>query len=76
MNLTKALTTIGKPGVQVAAITRRPDGYYIVHVGAKSAAGNQPTVNGEPVDVHARKLSSEDMIDLAGTKLQFVLVDQ
>ncbi|MGH8506003.1 MAG: FHA domain-containing protein, partial [Stenotrophobium sp.] len=28
LELTKALTTIGKPGVQVAAITRRADGYY------------------------------------------------
>ena len=32
LELTKALTTLGRPGVQVAAITRRAEGYYIVHV--------------------------------------------
>src|SRR5690606_6682081 len=34
LELTKALTTLGRPGVQVAAVTRRADGYYIVHVEA------------------------------------------
>jgi len=32
LELTKALTTLGRPGVQVAAITRRAEGYFIVHV--------------------------------------------
>src|SRR5215472_5953235 len=32
VELSKALTTLGRPGVQVAAITRRTDTYYIVHV--------------------------------------------
>ena len=32
LELSKALTTLGRPGVQVAAITRRAEGYYIVHV--------------------------------------------
>ncbi|HSN21617.1 MAG TPA: FHA domain-containing protein, partial [Usitatibacter sp.] len=32
LDLTKNLTTIGKPGVQVAVITKRPNGYFITHV--------------------------------------------
>ena len=34
LELNKALTTLGRPGIQVAAITRRQDGFFIVHVDA------------------------------------------
>lgn len=72
LELTKALTTIGRPGVQVAAITRRADGYYIVHVGSGSG-GQHPMVNGQEIDAQARKLSNGDIIDLVGTKMSFML---
>lgn len=72
LELTKALTTIGRPGVQVAAITRRADGYYIVHVGGGSG-GQHPLVNGHEIDAQARKLNNGDIIDLVGTKMNFVL---
>lgn len=72
LELTKALTTIGKPGVQVAAITKRADGFYIVHVGGASG-GKRPLVNGHEIDAQARKLSSNDIIELAGTKMRFLL---
>jgi pSer/pThr/pTyr-binding forkhead associated (FHA) protein len=70
LELTKALTTIGRPGVQVAAITRRADGYYIVHVGS---GGQHPLVNGQEIDAQARRLSNGDIIDLVGTKMSFLL---
>ena len=73
LELSKALTTIGKPGVQVAAITRRADGYYIVHVGGQGA-GSRPLVNGAEIDAQARKLANNDTIELAGTKMTFLLV--
>jgi len=73
LELSKALTTIGKPGVQVAAITRRADGYYIVHVGGQSG-GAKPLVNGAPLDAQARKLSSNDSVELAGTKMTFLII--
>lgn len=73
LELTKALTTIGRPGVQVAAITRRADGYYIVHVSG-SGGGQHPLVNGQEVDAQARKLNNGDTIDLVGTKMTFLLV--
>lgn len=73
LELSKALTTIGKPGVQVAAITRRADGYYIVHVGGQSGSG-KPLVNGQPIDAQARKLNHNDMVELAGTQMTFLIV--
>jgi pSer/pThr/pTyr-binding forkhead associated (FHA) protein len=73
LELSKALTTIGKPGVQVAAITRRADGYYIVHVGGQSGSG-KPLVNGQPIDAQARKLNHNDVVELAGTQMSFLIV--
>ena len=72
LELTKALTTIGKPGVQVAAITKRADGFYIVHVGG-AAGGKRPLVNGAEIDAQARKLNANDVIELAGTQMKFIL---
>lgn len=74
LELTKALTTIGKPGVQVAAITRRADGYYIVHVGGGSGT-RRPMVNGAEIDAQARRLAHNDSIELAGTKMNFLVVE-
>jgi len=70
LELTKALTTLGRPGVQVAAITRRAEGYYIVHVDAEGE-DNFPLVNGAPIGAQARKLSDNDVIQLAGVKMGF-----
>jgi pSer/pThr/pTyr-binding forkhead associated (FHA) protein len=74
LELSKALTTIGKPGVQVAAITRRADGYYIVHVGGQGGGGSRPRVNGAEIDSQARKLNNNDTVELAGTKMTFMVV--
>ncbi len=72
LELTKALTTLGRPGVQVAAITRRAEGYYIVHV-ESGKEGDYPLVNGEPIGPQARKLSDNDVVQLAGVKMGFFL---
>jgi pSer/pThr/pTyr-binding forkhead associated (FHA) protein len=74
--LTKALTTLGRPGDQVAAITRRADGYYIVNVGGQGGGTRRPVVNGREIDVQAVKLNANDSIELAGTKMNFLLVPQ
>jgi hypothetical protein len=74
--LTKALTTLGRPGDQVAAITRRADGYYIVHVGGQGGGTKRPVVNGKEIDIQAVKLNTNDTIELAGTKMNFLLVPQ
>lgn len=69
LELVKTLTTLGRPGVQVAAITRRADGYYIVHV--ESGQGDFPQVNGVPIGPQARKLHDNDVVQLAGVKMGF-----
>jgi hypothetical protein len=66
--LTKVVTTIGKPGVAVAAITRRQQGFVVHHV---EGAGN-PTLNGSPIKSDPLSLKNGDLIELAGTQMQFV----
>ncbi len=70
--LTKALTTMGQPGVQVIAITRRSDGYHLVQV-ENAADREPPKVNGEPVGGQARRLNDNDVIELVGIKMGFFL---
>jgi pSer/pThr/pTyr-binding forkhead associated (FHA) protein len=70
LELTKALTTLGRPGVQVAAITRRAEGYYIVHV-ESGKEGDYPLVNAQPIGPQARKLNDNDVVQLAGVKMGF-----
>jgi pSer/pThr/pTyr-binding forkhead associated (FHA) protein len=70
LELAKTLTTLGRPGVQVAAISRRSDGYYVVHV-ESSKPGDFPLVNGQPIGPQARRLHDNDVITLAGVKMGF-----
>jgi len=67
--LSKPLTTLGKPGVQVAVIAKRPQGYFITHV--EGAAF--PVVNGKQLDAQAHALNDHDVIELAGVKMEFYL---
>jgi pSer/pThr/pTyr-binding forkhead associated (FHA) protein len=66
--LVKVVTTLGRPGVQVASITKRQSGYLLSHVEGTS----RPTVNGAPVGGEGVILKHNDMIELAGTQMQFV----
>ena len=68
LELRKALITLGRPGIQVAVITRRPQGYFITHVD-----GEFPTVNGESTGAQARALRDHDVIELAGVKMEFFI---
>jgi pSer/pThr/pTyr-binding forkhead associated (FHA) protein len=70
LDLVKTLTTLGRPGVQVAAITRRADGFYIVHV-ESGKEGDYPLVNGSAIGPQARKLRDNDVVQLAGVKMGF-----
>jgi hypothetical protein len=65
--LTKIVTTIGKPGVAVATITRRQLG-FVIHV----EGGGNPSLNGLPIGTEPVPLRSGDLIELAGNQLQFV----
>lgn len=65
--LTKTLTTLGKPGLQVAVIARKPNGYFLTHVEGASF----PTVNGKTIGAQAHPLADHDVIELAGVKMHF-----
>ena len=65
--LTKPLTTLGKPGVQVAVIARRPQGYFINHV----EGAQFPLLNAQPIAAQARLLTDRDVIEIAGVAMKF-----
>lgn len=69
MELIKTLTTMGKPGVQVAVIARRPHGYFITHV----EGAQFPVLNGKTLDAQAHALADHDVIEIAGVKMEFFL---
>ena len=66
--LTKVVTTVGKPGVQVASITKRPSGYAFAHV----EGATKPSINGVPIVGDSVPLRNGDVIELAGTQMQFI----
>jgi pSer/pThr/pTyr-binding forkhead associated (FHA) protein len=66
--LVKVVTTIGKPGVAVAAITKRPHGFVVAHV----EGGNKPMLNGSAIGAEPVTLKNGDLLELAGTQMQFV----
>ncbi|MEE8234409.1 MAG: FHA domain-containing protein [Gammaproteobacteria bacterium] len=68
LELTKALITLGKPGTQVAVISRRPQGYFLTHV---ESSGGFPVVNGAEVGAKAYQLKDGDLIELASIKMEF-----
>ena len=67
--LVKVVTTIGKPGVGVAAITKRLQEFVIAHV----EGTDRPYVNGAPIGSEPVILKNGDMLELAGIKMQFLL---
>ena len=73
ITLNKALTTLGRPGTQVVAITRRADGYHLVQV-ENTSDKNQPKLNGQDLGPQARKLADNDVIEIIGIKMGFFLI--
>lgn len=71
LELTKALVTLGKPGTQVAVISRRPQGYFLTHIESDGDGKRYPIVNGEAIGPKAYNLKDSDLIELAGIKMEF-----
>jgi FHA domain-containing protein len=67
--LTKPITTLGKPGIQVAVIARRPQAYFISHVEGVSF----PLLNGVALDAQARLLEDHDILEIASVRMEFLL---
>ena len=71
LKIIKNLTTLGKPGQQIGAISRRDnDEYFFLHV---ETVGNidKPLLNGASIQEPA-PLKPSDVIELAGVKLEFI----
>lgn len=69
LGLEKALTTLGRPGAQVVAITRRGDGYHLVQV--ENQRPDPVRINGQPVGSQAVRLNENDVIEVLGIKMGF-----
>lgn len=67
--LTRNLTNLGKPGVQMAVIAHRPEGYFLSHLEGKMA----PHVDGQPIGDQAWKLEDGNVIQIGNVKMQFYL---
>ena len=67
LSLQKVVTTIGKPGVAVAAVTRRLHGYVVAPIDGGTV------LNGEPLGSEAVALQDGDVLELGGTRMQFVV---
>jgi hypothetical protein len=67
--LTRPMIAVGKVGVQVAVIEKRPQGYFIRRV----EGGSFPVVNGKQLDAQSHALNDHDVIELAGVKIEFYL---
>lgn len=70
LNLEKPVTTLGRQNTQVAVISRRADGFFIIH--SDSSTSNYPIVNGQSIELEARKLCNRDVIEVAGIKMGFL----
>lgn len=67
LSLQKVVTTVGKPGLAVAAITRRLHGYVVAPIDGETQ------LNGEPLGSEAVALQDGDVLELGGTRMQFVI---
>lgn len=69
LDLVKNLTTLGKPGVQVALITRRPQGFFVAHVDGDRS----PVLNGQAIGFQSHPLQNHDILELVGIRMEFFL---
>lgn len=72
LKLTKALTTIGKPGIQIVAISRRAQGDFIVHIDGGENNTAVPIVNGTPIGYRSYLLRHQDVIEIAGVRMEYL----
>lgn len=72
MDLDRTLTTLGKPGIQVAVITRHREGYTLTHLEGEQT----PLLNGVALSGQPHVLEDQDIIEIAGIKLEFNLKRQ
>jgi len=69
--LNKPYTTLGSPGIQVAVIAKRGNNFFLMPMSGVGDASSPPQLNGQPIGAQSKPLKSGDVIEVAGTKLQF-----
>jgi len=73
VKLEDTLTTIGVPGIQVAAVSKRPHGHFIIHVDGGKDRNKTPVVNGEPIGFKSRKIEMGDLIEVAELQFEYCI---
>ena len=68
--LVRDITTLGRTGRQLAAVVRKPEGYFIQHIEGASS----PLINDHPIGTEQFPLMDGDVINLSGTHVQFSLL--
>jgi hypothetical protein len=71
VKLEDAMTSIGTPGIEMAAVSKRPQGHFIIHVDGGKDRDKTPVVNGEPIGFRSRKLEVGDLIEVANFQLEY-----
>jgi len=69
MPVLKAVTTFGKPGVSVVAVSHRRDGFYVAHLDGE----DPPTLNGDRLGDQPVRLTDHDVLEIGGTQMLFLL---
>lgn len=67
LTLNKTLTTLGKSGVQVVVITKRPQGYFLSQIEGDA----KPNINGIPLNALSYSLKHHDMVEMSDIKMEF-----
>lgn len=68
IELTKKITNLGRTGKRAGSITQTIDGYLLT-----PGEDEAPKLNGHPIPTGGTKLKNGDVIEVAGTRLQFYL---
>ncbi len=68
----KPVTTLGRPGIQIAAIMRKPDGYFLMHIESDDSV-DRPTLNSDAIGDEPMLLKSGDELNVAGIDVEFNL---
>ena len=71
----KPVTTLGRPGIQIAAIMRKPDGYFLMHIESNDSV-DRPTLNNDFIGDEPMLLHPGDELNVAGINVEFDLVSQ
>lgn len=68
ITLTKKITNLGSGGKRAGAITQTPEGFLLA-----PGLDESPKLNGRSIPPEGSKLKNGDVIEVAGTRLQFYL---